>query len=193
MSRIIEDAAATSGLTSGRRRQHQRNRFFVGINVSSAVVLYVPTPQMFSYWQAAACPRAARKSATCRSPRSRILAALVPSVGTIASNKEFGSRAGAHERPGIRASLTDPCVSSQGKEIRAPQRPCLITSVKTNPTCAVSNAAGTRLKMTATLLLDLFPVSRNAARKSVSRRTGRWRLSCNKGRTEHNRSTGIRR
>ena len=26
--------AATSGLASGRRRQHQRNRFFVGINVS---------------------------------------------------------------------------------------------------------------------------------------------------------------
>ena len=30
-----------------------------------------------------------------------------------------------------------------------------------------------------------FPVSRNASRKSASRRTGRWRLSCNKGRTEH--------
>ena len=87
----------------------------------SAIVLYVPTTQMFSYWQAAACPRVARKSATYRSPRCRILAALVPSVGTIASNKEFGSRAGAHERPGIRASRTDPCVSSQGKEIRAPQ------------------------------------------------------------------------
>ena len=26
--------AATSGLESGRRRQHQRNRFFIGINVS---------------------------------------------------------------------------------------------------------------------------------------------------------------
>ena len=25
----------------------------------SAIVLYVPTTQMFSYWQAAACPRAA--------------------------------------------------------------------------------------------------------------------------------------
>jgi hypothetical protein len=34
-----------------------------------------------------------------------------------ASNKEFGSRAGAHERPGIRASLTGPCVSSKGKEM----------------------------------------------------------------------------
>ena len=49
----------------------------------SVIVLYVPTPQMFSYWQAAACPRAARKSATYRSPRSPILAALVPSVGTM--------------------------------------------------------------------------------------------------------------
>ena len=49
----------------------------------SAIVLYVPTPQMFSYWQAAACPRAARKSATYRNPRSPILAALVPSVGTM--------------------------------------------------------------------------------------------------------------
>ena len=27
-------SAAASGLTSGRRRQHQRNRFFVGINIS---------------------------------------------------------------------------------------------------------------------------------------------------------------
>jgi hypothetical protein len=75
----------------------------------SAIVLYVPTPQMFSHWQAAACPRAARKSATYRNPRSPILAALVPSVGTMMLQiKKFGSRAGAHERPGTRASLTDP-------------------------------------------------------------------------------------
>jgi hypothetical protein len=73
----------------------------------SAIVLYVPTPQMFSYWQAAACPRAARKSATYRNPRSPILAALVPSVGTMMLQIN-GSRAGAHERPGIRTSLTDP-------------------------------------------------------------------------------------
>ena len=73
----------------------------------SAIVLYVPTPQMFSYWQAAACPRAARKSATYRNPRSPILAALVPSVGTMMLQIN-GLRAGAHERPGIRASLTDP-------------------------------------------------------------------------------------
>jgi hypothetical protein len=61
----------------------------------SAIVLYVPTPQMFRYWQAAACPRAARKSATYRSPRSPILAALVPSVGTITLEIELRSRAGA--------------------------------------------------------------------------------------------------
>jgi hypothetical protein len=48
----------------------------------SAIVLYVPTPQVRRHWQATACSRAARKSATYRSPRSRILAALVPSVGT---------------------------------------------------------------------------------------------------------------
>ena len=36
----------------------------------SAIVLYVPTPQMFGYRQAAACLRAAQKSATYRSPRS---------------------------------------------------------------------------------------------------------------------------
>jgi hypothetical protein len=89
----------------------------------SAIVLYVPTSQVFRYWQAAACSRAVRKSATYRSPRSPILAALVPSVGTMMLQiKEFGSPGGAHERPGIRASsLTDPCVSSKGKEIRAPQ------------------------------------------------------------------------
>jgi hypothetical protein len=36
----------------------------------SAIVLQVRTPHISKYWQAAACPRAARKSATYRSPWS---------------------------------------------------------------------------------------------------------------------------
>jgi hypothetical protein len=105
--------AATSGLASGRRRQHQRTASSSALMSQSAIVRYVPTPQMFSYWQAAACPRAARKSVTYRNPRSPILAALVPSVGTMMLQIN-GLRAGAHVAHG---SL----VSSQGKEIRAPQ------------------------------------------------------------------------
>ena len=61
----------------------------------SAIVLYVSIPQIIRHWQATACPRAARKSATYRSPRSPILAALVPSVGTITLQIELRSRAGA--------------------------------------------------------------------------------------------------
>src|SRR6266403_1342334 len=33
-------------------------------------------------------------------------------------------------------------------------------------------------------LPGLFPVTRNASLESLGRRTGRWRLSCNEGRTE---------
>src|SRR5712692_3412553 len=83
-----------------------------GINSRSAIVHYVPTPQIIGYWQAAACPRAARKSATYRSPRSRILAALVPSVGTMTIQIGFGSRAGAMNAQA--SSIThEPCVSSK--------------------------------------------------------------------------------
>src|SRR6476660_5390323 len=95
LSRIIEGTAATSGLESGQRRQHQRNRFLVALMSRSAIVLYVSTPQIIRYWQATACPRAAGKPATYRSPRSSILAALVPSVGTITLQIELRSRAGA--------------------------------------------------------------------------------------------------
>src|SRR4029077_10248360 len=35
-----------------------------------------------------------------------------------------------------------------------------------SPTCAASNKAGTRLRMTARSILDLFPASRNAPRES---------------------------
>jgi hypothetical protein len=95
LSTIIEGTAATSGLESGQRRPHQRNRFLVALMSRSAIVLYVSTPQIIRHWQATACPRAARKSATYRSPRSSILAALVPSVGTITLQIELRSRAGA--------------------------------------------------------------------------------------------------
>ena len=67
---------------------------------------------------------------------------------------------------------------------RARKFECLITSVKTNPTCAVSNTAGTRLKMTATFLLDLFPVSRCLTEISQPA-NGTMAPNCNKGRTEH--------
>jgi hypothetical protein len=40
------------------------------IKQRSAIVLQVPTPHIARHWQAAACPRAARKSATYRSPWS---------------------------------------------------------------------------------------------------------------------------
>jgi hypothetical protein len=56
--------------------------------------------------------------------------------------------------------------------------------MKPNPICAASSPSGTRLRMTATSLLDLFPALRNASRESLSRRTGRRLVSCNAGRTE---------
>jgi hypothetical protein len=40
------------------------------IKQRSTIVLQVPTPHLPGHWQAAACPRAARKSATYRSPWS---------------------------------------------------------------------------------------------------------------------------
>src|SRR6266516_7509594 len=48
--------------------------------------------------------------------------------------------------------------------------------MKTNLTCEASSPVGTRLRMTATSLLDPFPAARLASRESLSRRTGRWRL-----------------
>src|SRR6266567_2435499 len=48
--------------------------------------------------------------------------------------------------------------------------------MKTNLTCEASSPVGTRLRMTATSLLDPFPASRLASRESLSRPTGRWRL-----------------
>ena len=56
--------------------------------------------------------------------------------------------------------------------------------MKTNLTCEASSPVGTRLRMTATSLLDPFPAARLASRESLSRRTGRWRLSYSEGRTE---------
>ena len=56
--------------------------------------------------------------------------------------------------------------------------------MKTNLTCEASSPAGTRLRMTATSLLDPFPAARLASRESLSRRTGRWRLSYSESRTE---------
>jgi hypothetical protein len=156
----------------------------------SAIVLYVPTRQLNRYRQAAACPRAARKSATYRSPRSPILAALVPSVGTMTLQIEFGWRAGAMT-PGHPALPTDPCVSSRAayKFEHHNDR----TSVKTNSTFVVSTHGWYAIEDDGNLnLLDLSQFSRRASQESVSRRTGRRRLSCNEGRIEHF-STGIRR
>ena len=123
----------------------------------SAIVLYVPTPQLFGYWQAAACPRAARKSATYRSPRSPYWQPWCRRSAQMTLQIGFGSRAGA----------MNAYVSPNGEaiQVRALQWPCLITSVKINPTCAVSNTAGTRLRKTAPSLLDLFRVSRSASAK----------------------------
>jgi hypothetical protein len=47
-------------------------------------VLYSRYPHIIEYGQAAACPRAAQKTRTYRSPRFQTAAALVPSAGTIA-------------------------------------------------------------------------------------------------------------
>ena len=122
----------------------------------SAIVLYVPTRQLNRYRQAAACPRAARKSATYRSPRSPILAALVPSVGTMTLQIEFGWRTGAMT-PGHPALPTDPCVSSRA-------RPCKFehhndrTSVKTNSTCAVSTHGWYAMEDDGNLSSGPFPV-----------------------------------
>ena len=69
-----------------------------GFNVSIRHCALRPDTPSVWYRQAAACLRAAQKSATYRSPRSPYLAALVPSVGTVILRYfklEFGSRAGA--------------------------------------------------------------------------------------------------
>jgi hypothetical protein len=97
-----------------------------GFNVSIRHCALRPDAPSVWYRQAAACLRAAQKSATYRSPRSPYLAALVPSVGTVIlryfkCRVWFASR--CHKRPGIRALLTGPRVSSKGEAIhvRAPQ------------------------------------------------------------------------
>src|SRR6266576_1184404 len=56
--------------------------------------------------------------------------------------------------------------------------------MKTNLTCEASSPVGTRLRMTATSLLDPFPAVRLASRESLSRRTGRWRPSYSEVRIE---------
>jgi hypothetical protein len=97
-----------------------------GFNVSIRHCALRPDTPSVCYRQAAACLRAAQKSATYRSPRSPYLAALVPPVGTVIlryfkCRVWFASR--CHKRPGIRALLTGPRVSSKGEAIhvRAPQ------------------------------------------------------------------------
>jgi hypothetical protein len=47
LSRLIGGAAAISGLASGSDASTKRNRSLVGFNVSNAIVLYFPTPQVF--------------------------------------------------------------------------------------------------------------------------------------------------
>ena len=56
---------------------------------------YVPTPQVLKYSADDGLSESCPKTATHRCPRSPILAAPVPSVGTVTLQVEFGSRAGA--------------------------------------------------------------------------------------------------
>jgi len=51
----------------------------------------ITAPHILSYWQAAACPRVAKKTVTCRNLRSLQVAAQVPSAGTITLQIELRS------------------------------------------------------------------------------------------------------
>jgi hypothetical protein len=167
----LERPAATSSPESGSDAGTKEIASSSALISQSAIVLYVPTPQIFGYWQAAACLRAAQKSATYRSPRSTC---WQPWCRRSAQRylEYIRSRSRRHEAL-HRAPMAPATSQGETIQVQAPQCPCLITSVKTNPTCAVSNTAGTRWKMTASFLLDLLPVRRTASRKSVSRQTGR--------------------
>jgi hypothetical protein len=83
----------------------------------SAMVLYVPTPQVSRYWQAAACPRAAGKSAAYQSLRFHI-----GSFGAVGGHNNTGTRlalaSGCQGRPGIESSGADP-LPGQGHPIEA--------------------------------------------------------------------------
>jgi hypothetical protein len=157
LSRISAGVAAASGPEHGRTMPAPKKPLFRRQISQSAIVLCVPTPQVFRHWQATACPRAARKSATYRSPRSPYWQPWCRRSAQMTLQIGFGSRAGA----------MNAYVSPNGEaiQVRAPQWPFLITLVKTNPTCAVSNTAGTRLRKTAPFLPDLFRVSRSASGK----------------------------
>jgi hypothetical protein len=65
-------------------------------------VLYSRYPHIIGYRQAAACPRAAQKTWTYRSPRFQTAAALVPSAGTIALQIELRSDAGPQSLAWVR-------------------------------------------------------------------------------------------
>ncbi len=76
-----------------------------------------PTPHITKYRQAAACPRAAQKSATYRSLRFIQVAALVPSAGTVTLQIELHSDACAisTRAPDVRALLVARDPSSSGE------------------------------------------------------------------------------
>jgi hypothetical protein len=69
-----------TGHTTGPRHYRIRS----ARNFSTRHCSLRPTPHITKYWQAAACPRAAQKSATYRSLRFIQWQPLVPSAGAIA-------------------------------------------------------------------------------------------------------------
>ena len=101
-TRSSASEAATSGLTSGRRRQHQRNRFFVGINISIRhCALRADTPDIWllaSSGLSESCPKIGDVP---KSPVPHIGSPGAVGRHNDASNKEFGSRAGAPGHPSI--------------------------------------------------------------------------------------------
>ena len=87
----------------------QKKPLFVALNSRSAIVLYVPTPQItrLDTGKRALSESCTKIGDVPKSPGSFILAALVPSVGTITLQIELRSER-SHERPTIRALPTDP-------------------------------------------------------------------------------------
>jgi hypothetical protein len=110
-------------------------------------------------------------------PKSPVpkLAALLPSAGIITLQVgAFGSGCRKHRLGDDRVMPTTCHLIKRPKSSKFGRHNDFrsLTSVKTNPTCAASSTAGTRWRMTATSLLGLFPVARNASRKTLRRLNG---------------------
>ena len=116
----------------------------IGIISRSAIVLYVPGPQLTRHWQAAACPRAARKSATYRSLRS--------------PHWQPWCRRQAHTTPKIELRLGADATSTRS---RTGEYGNLVSKGIIDPTKVVRTALQDAASIAGTLRPSLKPVTRS--------------------------------